>query len=738
VRTHLPLAAVLALFALLVVGHAGALPIFEASDEAAHFIYVHQLATDGALPVIPTRADLDAAAARDDRVAQWAIESHQPPLYYALSAALVGPLTRRADLPAHLTPNDVIFTWGVRAGNPNVWLHPPHPTDGDTVTAVWLARLLSLCFGLVTLWAVYRTADQASGSRSVAFCAALLTASVPMFVLVSGSVTNDSLIIMLSALVTLWSVRVARSGLRRYDGALLGALLGAAALTKITGLALAGVAGLAVLLAVYRRQVTVGRAVSVLALAGALTLLMAGWWYVRNAALYGDPLATAATAELWGRQFGTAGESGGWAELVRIYNSFWLMVGHLHQPLWMPAGFYGYTLALVLMALAGGIRAALRPPAADTGNGAARLVLLVSAALPVGMLWVGTRDVDISYGRLLFPGLAGIATLLTLGWRGGIGRFAPLLVVPLTVSAGALPLLVTAPAYAPLRNVFELPAQAVPVNATAGGWTLAGYTVLDRTTAVGGTVWVEVYFSVDDSARPWVLALALTDGPTRLGGVTRYAGMAAGPMLRADTLYRALLAVPVDQPSATDGPHVLALQAALFDAPEAPALPWTLPDGTTAFVLTLDGPVYLAAGAPHPPPATPLQAVFGEAVQLEGYTWQGDIRAGQTTALRLTWTALAPFGPPPASVTVQVFDSNGAWLTQADSAPYAYPPWAWVAGSRFDTLHALTWPTDLPPDTYHIRVGWYRLDEAFSRLPAQAAPAVEGLLEIAQMVYTQP
>ncbi|MCU0466331.1 MAG: phospholipid carrier-dependent glycosyltransferase [Anaerolineae bacterium] len=749
--------AILALFVALVINHAAALPLFEASDEAAHFIFVHQLADGDGLPVIPTRDDLDDAAERGDRVAQWAIESHQPPLYYALAALLVAPTTQRADLTAYLVDNDVIFTWSVREGNPNVWLHPPHDTGGDTVRAVWLARLLNLGFGLATLAALYYAAQLATGSRPIALTAMLTAACLPMFVLVSGSVTNDPAIIFFSTAGVWWSLKVMRRGLSRIDAPLIGVILAAAALTKITGLSLFGLVFIALALAVWRHTITLRQAVMTFAVALAMVAALAGWWYVRNLTLYGDPLATAATAELWGRQFGTAGESGGWQELARIYNSFWLMVGHLHAPVWLPVGFYITTLALVAASVAGWVikfgqrtprwaslqpdpmgrdaqrrvRQNLNPHSSpkphNGGEGwTAYMLSLLAAALPVGMLLVGTKDVDISYGRLLFPGLVGFMVLLAVGWHKLVGRFAPLMLVPLFITALHIPYTLTTPAYAPIAPVDGLPVSAVPLNVRADGVTLLGYEIIDRSATVGGTVRATVYLTPEADARPVVFALALTEGPDRLGGVTRYPGMASLDMLRPGTTYRAEFVIPVEAASDTPAPHLTQLQINLFDAPESPALTLTLPDGATTPVLTLDGAVYLTPDYTPPTPQTSVSAGFGDLIRLDGYTQTGDSQPGEVLSVVFDWT-ITGAATPDLSATLQLLDADGALMAQYDDPTPAYPSRVWLTETPLRTHHSLVLPADLPPGDYRLAVGWYRQDENFTRLPASAAETVSNL-----------
>jgi len=725
---------ILALFVGLVLNHAAALPIFEASDEAAHFIYAHQLANSGALPVIPTRDELDSAAQRGDTVAQWSIESHQPPLYYALSVALIAPTTTREDITEYLVSNDVIFTWGIAQGNPNVWLHPPADTGGDTLQAVWTLRVFSLILSCGTLILLHQAAYLATNSRAAALTAMFAAASLPMFVVVSGSVTNDTLIIFLSTAGMWWSLRTVRYGLRRYDAPLIGLILAAAALTKITGLALFGLVLVALIVGVRSAKIARRAAIIIFLTAGLMTAILAGWWYLRNLTLYGDFLATAATAGLWGRQLGTAGESGGWGEFARIYNSFWLMVGHLHAPVWAQTGFYGATLALVAASVAGWVMVIRRGVTVRTGwilSLQTALILGLCAILPILMLLVGTKDVDISYGRLLFPGLVGFITLLVIGWHGLIRRFAPLLILPLTLTAALMPYTLTAPAYPPITQSAALPESAVPLNITAGDFRLDGYEMLDKSVSPDGSARAALYFT-SDTPKPMVFALSLTEGSTRLGGVTLYPGMAAGEMLTPRQMYRAVVTIPLETASQNVMAHLIQLQIALFDAPESPNLVLTLPDGQTAQVLTLDGATYIDPDYQQVHQITPASATFGDVVRLHSYDIGEAMMADGYLAIALGWSVIGD-APPDIAATVQLFDATGTFITQFDDPSQIYPSRAWIVGTSLITHHLLPLPVDLPAGEYQIATGWYYLDENFTRLPAAAADTTHNLALIGRV-----
>lgn len=728
---------ILALFITLVLNHAAALPLFEASDEAPHFIYAHGIATTGQLPIIPTRADLDSAAEHGDTVAQWSIESHQPPLYYALGAALIAPTTTRANLPDYLIPNDVIFTWGITAGNPNVWLHPVHDTGGDTANAVWILRLFSLALSCGTLILLYRAIFLATNSTSIALTAMFAAASLPMFVIVSGSVTNDTLIIFLSTAGVWCCLRILTFGLHRFDAIVIGLILSAAALTKITGLALFGLLFISLILAYRGGKISLRQAIVTFASAGVMTAVLTGWWYLRNLSLYGDFLATAATAELWGRQFGTAGESGGWQEFARIYNSFWLMIGHLHAPIWASVGFYGATVAFIAASVAGWIRIRLGEKRRTDHSLSVQAVALLglAAALPMMMLLVGTKDVDISYGRLLFPGLVGFIALLVIGWHGLIRRFAPLLILPLTFTSVLMPYILTTPAYASLTTLNQLPESAVPLNVTANGLRLDGYEMLDKSVAPNGSARAALYFT-STAPTPIVFAVSLTEGPTRLGGTTLYAGMATGKMLTMGQMYRAVVTVPLTAPTNNAMAHLTQLQIALFDAPESPALPLMLPDGQTSQVLTLDGATYLDPDVRPVHQGISADATFGDAIRLNSYGMGGEAKAGDFLAFALDWSVIGDV-PPDLSATMQLLDETGTLIAQYDDPSVIYPSRSWVKGTNLVTHHRLALPSDLPTGTYTLAVGWYRLDENFTRLPA-IAPETTNHLAIIERITVTP
>jgi hypothetical protein len=421
-RSTITIISILIGFLILAILYSRAIPIFEASDEAEHFIYIHTILETGQLPVIQSRDDM---ARQIDPILRWNNQSHHAPLYYLLSAGLI-TWSECADINDYLRANELIFLRNTVEDNPNKWLHFYTQPTSDTQRAVYFLRALNVLIGCCTLLLVYLTAKAAFDSSYTGLLAMLLVASMPTFIAVNVSVTNDALVILLYSAGLWWAVSVWQHRTITWrDTLLISLLLAAIALTKLTGVSLFGVVYGTLLFGASRKRWSWGDVVRVVGVSLIATALLAGWWYFRNWQLYGDPLALGATASIWGREtpltLATFQQ-----EILRIAKTFWMMVGYLHQPVLAPNWFYSYIAIATGGAIIGyGWHLVNKRKATDAILGFA--IFVVAA-----MLLYGTRSVDISYGRLLFPALGAFAAIFVVGWQSLLGRFAFTVILPIT------------------------------------------------------------------------------------------------------------------------------------------------------------------------------------------------------------------------------------------------------------------------------------------------------------------
>ena len=243
-------------FTVLGLTYSAVVPIFEASDEVWHYPMVEHLAREWTLPVQPREPGASSGP--------WRQEASQPPLYYALAAALTAwidtsPTAAPYDLTTirHLNPHVGAGVVASDGSNPNLVVHNPalerFPWRG-TVLAVHIARIFSVLLGT---WAVYLTwaliRELYPEQPQLALLAAAIHAFTPMSLFVSASVNNDNLIVPLCSLALLMMIRsVKRQGAegrkqevrgKNHESCLLhhlllGVVIGLGLLTKASAIAL--------------------------------------------------------------------------------------------------------------------------------------------------------------------------------------------------------------------------------------------------------------------------------------------------------------------------------------------------------------------------------------------------------------------------------------------------------------------------------------------------------------------
>jgi len=519
VQRHWTITLILAAFFALGIVYNVATPLFEKPDEIWHYPYVKYLADGQGLPV----QDLARAQPLMRQ------ESTQPPLYY-VTAALATFWIEDDDWQDLVCLNPF---WGYNApgtvnDNKNRVFHTNaerFPYRG-AVLAVRTARLVSVIWGAITVLATYLIAlELFPKRRTFASGAAALVAFNPQFIFVSSAVSNDSTVSALCTLALWLMLRLVRRGISKTQfqvknhswssgighwvldiryWVLLGLILGLALITKASALALLPVALVAIAMAAWPTG-SGWTSLRTCIIVFGIVAIVAGWWYILNWRLHGDPLGVQIHQEL----VGIGRPELTLAQLVHEFSqmelSFWAAFGwgNVHAHPWIYAAL---RVAVRLSALGLLIlttrelkkanlsrsqslaadcvqpSVACRRQTAGSGDPAGAncdvlklehhtrlgLVLLllwgllVFVALLRWLQWIFAPS-----GRHLFPAIASISILLLLGWLQLVpsrlrDKATALLAGAMFVFAIICPLAYIAPAYARPPLLSEAAIEAIP------------------------------------------------------------------------------------------------------------------------------------------------------------------------------------------------------------------------------------------------------------------------------------
>ncbi len=395
---------VLAVYLVLAAWWSVAVPLGEGPDEPAHWDYALFLARAGRLPQ------------QDGPAADVPGEGHQPPLAYIFLQPAVRWLPA-AELTLAMTHNPQ-FVWAGGAEPQGFWHGTRELAPYHGQVAAWhVARLIAVAWGAVTVLLTGALAGRLWPREPLLGLSAMaLIGWNPQFIFAHALVSNDPALIALSSAVIYGSVRAAQgvAGLRR--AALVGGLLGLALLAKQSAVALVPLPALAWWLG---RELGRRWARDVAACYGA-ALLIGGWWFARNLAVYGDVFGLQAFTSTFASGDFDARRWQAWqAGLTSLWRSSWGLFGW--QTVALPTGVYALLAALAGLALIGlvsdgAVRWAGRGRAAAVLGAAAALMIVwtVAFALTAGM--VGWQ------GRLVFPAVSALGIGLAAGLTGALPR----------------------------------------------------------------------------------------------------------------------------------------------------------------------------------------------------------------------------------------------------------------------------------------------------------------------------
>jgi 4-amino-4-deoxy-L-arabinose transferase-like glycosyltransferase len=412
---------------------------FSGHDELAHFSYVRTLVTEGRLPELPDleewRAGLDGG---EPPPTDGIPDDLYPYCRFTLDWYCEPDSARWSANPPRIVtvPGMGYFPSGYQYGanHPPLYYATMAPifalsSWSSPVTQHYLLRLAAIPFGLLTVYAAYRT------TRSLFPGDAFLTVTVPALVAFqpqvsyeAAMVNNDIVAIALTSFI-LWGVVVGiRDQFPLRLCAAVGIGLGLDLLAKGTAVTVAPIVAVAVLLAVgwrdWRGLLVRG------AVIGVPVVLIAAPWYLFLYRTYGDFSGLARVGELqyWNGPMGTFRELLLDSEFVldrfrETWGEFGWRLIHLRPGvLW--------TIAIVTIAAAAGLIAygfiAWRNHRGGRGDPVARpefwqvkalIVLLFTCAIAyLAVVQFGT-SFALSQARYYFPAVNAAALLAMLGLR---------------------------------------------------------------------------------------------------------------------------------------------------------------------------------------------------------------------------------------------------------------------------------------------------------------------------------
>lgn len=684
--TRYSLLVILVAFVALSIVYSLTVPLFEGPDEIWHYAFANYLANGGGLPVFDV-----------NQPATFLRNGAHPPLYYVLIAVLIAPIDR-ADFPAeyHFNLASPKVTPGASGPSPNLLIHTAREDFPfrDTALAGHLARLVSIALSALTVVGVFFVARRLLRDDRLALLATALVAFIPQFVYGAALVNNDALAAC-AATWLLYALLRLMNGSRWRWALLSGVLLGITLLSKIGMIAVLPIPALALLLIWWRSRITPHALRSALFLGFgvyAVAALIAGWWYARNLALYGDPLMWREWQVLTGTGRVPPTLIDFLHDMLGFFGLFWADFSlRVDRVLWPIFGL------LVMMAALGLIRRAIRrqwPP-------------LEWAGLPVAVAWLGlllatavrySFNIYDIHGRLLYPALAGIGVLLALGLSGWpkprwVMGGALAIMMSITVIA---PLAIIQPAYArPI--VAALPPDVTKMPARFDDIELLGYRVNPDQVKTGETLEIDTYWrriapadSTHQTGLRAIVTLPMIESSTLLGRSEEQLGTDAYPSWAwpINEIVRTPVLLKVNTTASAVGKLDLGVR------------------GETAQLISSEAGDTIGLGnvIVRAPPLPCEQSIkpeitFGGAIKLAGY------RVEQT-AVVLCWESLKPTAVN-YTVFVHAVDAKGGAVA-ADAPPRSgtYPTSAWQTGEQIEDTHPL------PVDSMvkQVSVGLYRLD----------------------------
>ena len=759
IRRHSRIVLILLAFFGLGTLYSITVPLFEAPDEDGHYTYVKYMAEGQGLPVIHVDGE-------ENLVSPYVI--NHPPLYYTL-AGLAASWVGMEDLEdaAWYNPH---FDYGVRGlrGNKNAVIHTQKeafPYRGTSL-GVHIGRWVSLLLGSGAVWATYLlTLELFPERRWLALGAAAITAFNPQFLFISARLGNDGAVAGFCSLALWATVRLLNQEPTGWQPLWLGSFLGLALLSKVNAIGLLPVVALAILLKAIRHR-SLRSFVLWSGMTFGVAMIIAGWWYVRNGLLYGDPLLWRVHLELVPRRepTPTLGQLYRY-ELGSLETSFWAVFGWMNIP--VQERIYCILRLLTRVAALGLLKLVLSPHSSvrgmseqnqDQGEGNLELRsteygtrnTLYGLWIPV--LWLAVLFLSLwqfmqvqpgAQGRYLFPGISAISLLLLLGLSQWVPQklhsfLAVAVAGGLFLLALLCPFVYIMPAYSypPILSPEQVPDDLNRLEVNFGGQVeLLGARVGRQPLHPGQKAEATLCWkSLAEMDRNYSVFLHLFDwSGERVGQLDITPGVGSYPttLWQVGDILCDDYEVPIS-PQATV-PIAARVEVGLYERGSMERLPASDSVGQPIGQV-IAGRVKIV---PHQWPPyeieNPLHFQLGERFALRGYDLSPrEARPGEEWHVTLYWQALEEGDQdytvfvhllqPPHPPDIGGSEGGGRMWDQADAQPLGgdYPTSFWGPGELIQDRYLLSPPPQAPLGVYEIEVGMYLLATG-ERLPVRDA-----------------
>lgn len=708
-------------------------PLFEPPDELLHYQFVRYLVDERELPTQQPEMALS--------------QYHQPPLYYLIGSILTAGIADEGTIPPR-NPHWTSYPMEkVHRDNKAQFLSTAEMAFPFTGTALvthvlrgWSVLLLA---GIVVLfWQLGKQLWPNQMQKQLLFLA--IAALSPMLIYIGGSVNNDNLVIFLSVLLLLLTLKAIQNDFRWPTSLLIGLVWGLALLSKVSAVMLIVSWGVGLLWTSWQKKdwsLLISRTLAI----SAIAILLSGWWFARNLILYGELTGLEQMLAIWGEgrldSFGLSEITGG---LIYSWTTFWGRFGY--GQIILPPIIYWFYAVLALIGFIGLCwRAAIIYHQGKWREISGIWYVFVATSLVyfAGLFYYVYRNLSGANGRYIFPALPAIAALMVTGLstfklsRPAVITLILLLVAVTVFSVGVfVPWTYAAP---PLLTVEEAVGRVdTPQSLTwADSIRLLG-TKVEPSLLFDGpedeltvTACWQAENQIEHDYTFFVHLLDLDLNP--LGQRDMHPGLGNFPtsMWQIGDVFCDKYRVPVVE-NVLRTPTVADVEIGFYDSKPDQRLPAQNGEGQALDFVVIDRVrISPTQAAEILEPAHQLeQAQFALGVSLSGYAWlPEEVAPGDEVTLRLWWEASGPLDAD-YQVFAHMLDSSGTLISQADGPPQGgrLPTSFWEEEIVVDD-HAFVIPVEGFSGNTKVQVGLYQLVDG-SRLPRANEAGPSDFVEI--------